>query len=139
MSSMTKDDIATVQPEKCWFIDLGWYPQRSRSISALLQGCLCDGCRKKLNKEGDQPPDAELINRIRECCHNSAEFITGRMPMMESAFRLFIASGNEPMTVEALGRQMSARRGGVTSHVSEEILLRLLKSDQYYGFRPVAD
>jgi len=136
---MTKDDIATAQPKTRWFIDLDWYPQRSRSISALLQGCLCGDCHKKLNKEGGQPPDAELINRIKECCHHSAEFITGRMPVLESAFRLFIASGNEPMTVEALGKQLSARRGGVTSHASEEILLRLLKNDRYYGFRPVAD
>jgi len=136
---MTKDNITTAQPKTRWFIDSDWYPQRSRSISALLQGCLCDSCRKKPNKEGDQPPDAELINRIRECCHHSAEFITGRMPVMESAFRLFIASGNEPMTVEALGRQLSARRGGVTFRTSEETLLRLLKNDRYYGFRPVAD
>jgi hypothetical protein len=43
------------------------------------------------------------------------------------------------MTVEEAGRQLSTRRGGDTSRTSEEILLRLLKSDRYYGFRPVAD
>jgi hypothetical protein len=61
------------------------------------------------------------------------------MPILESIFRFFIASGNTPMTVEELGRQLSERRGSDISRTSEEILLRLLKNDRYYGFRPVAD
>lgn len=138
-SSMTKDDISTDQTRTRWFIDLDWYPQRGRSIAALLQSCLCDGCRKKLNKEGAQTSDAKLLNRIRECCNKSAEFITGQMPILESAFRFCIASGNVPMTIEELGRQLSERRGGDVSRTSEEILLRLLKNDRYYGFRPVTD
>ncbi len=136
---MTEDNINTDRPITRWAIDLGWYPQRERSIYALLQGCLCDTCRKQLNKEGGQSLDSELLNRIRECCKNSAEFITGQMPILESVFRFFIASGNEPMTVEELGRQLSERRGGDTPRTSEEILLRLLKNDRYYGFRPVLD
>ncbi|HET6478097.1 MAG TPA: hypothetical protein VFF92_03355, partial [Dehalococcoidales bacterium] len=91
---MTKDDISTDQTRTRWFIDLDWYPQRGRSISALLQDCLCDGCRKKLDKAGSQTSDAELLNRIRECCNKSAEFITSQMPILESAFRFCIASGN---------------------------------------------
>lgn len=139
-SSMTKDDISTDQTRTRWFIDLDWYPQRGRSIATLLQGCLCDGCRKKLvSKEGKQTSDAELLNRIRECCNKSAEFITGQMPILESAFRFCIASGNVPMTIEELGRQLSERRGGDVSRTSEEILFRLLKNDRYYGFRPVTN
>ncbi len=138
-SSMTKDDISTDQTRTRWFIDLDWYPQRGRSIAALLQGCLCDSCRKKLNKEDHQTSDAELLNRIRECCNHSAEFITGQMPILESVFRFCIASGNVPVTIEELGRQLSERRGGDLSRTSEEILLRLLKNDRHYGFRPVAD
>ena len=139
MSSMTKDDISTDQPRMRWFIDPNWYPQRGRSISALLQDCLCDDCRKKLDKESDQTSDSELLNRSRECGNHSSEFITAQMPILESIFRFFIASGNKPMTVEELGRQLSERRGGDISRTSEEILLRLLKNDRYYGFRPVAD
>ncbi len=61
------------------------------------------------------------------------------MPILESAFRFCIASGNVPMTIEELGRQLSERRGGDVSRTSEEILLRLLKNDRYYGFRPVTN
>jgi len=43
------------------------------------------------------------------------------------------------MTVEELGRHLSERRGDDTPRTSEGILLRLLKNDRYYGFRPVLD
>ncbi len=136
---MTKDDTSTDQSRTRWFIDPNWYPQRGRAIFALLQGCLCDDCRKKLHKEGGQDSDSELLHRIRECCQHSVEFITSQMPILESAFRLFLAGGNEPMTLGELGRRLSERRGGDTSRTSEEILLRLLRNDRYYGFCPVAD
>lgn len=135
---MAKDDIGTDQLRTRWSIDSDWYSERGRSIAALLSGCLCDDCRKKLGKEGSPTSDTELISQIRKCCHKSAGFITGQMPVMESLFRLFIAGGNEPMTVEEMGRQLSDRRGGDLSRTSEEVLLRLLKNDRYYGFRPAA-
>lgn len=134
-----KDEIGTDQPKTRWFIDPNCYPERGRSISVLLQGCLCDECRKELAREGNQAPDSELHNRIRECSNHSSEFITAQMPILESIFRFFIANGNTPVTVEELGRQLSERRGGDISRTSEEILTRLLKNDRYYGFRPAAD
>jgi len=136
---MTKDDISTDQERARWFIDSNWYLQHGRSMSVLLQDCLCDDCRKKLNKENDQVSETELCRQIRGCCNQSIGFITGHMPVLESLFRLFIAGGNEPMTVEQMGRQLSERRGGDVSRTTEEILLRLLQNDRYYGFRPAAD
>ena len=95
--------------------------------------------RKKLNEEGSQTSDSALLKLVRKCCSRSADFITGQMPVLESIFRFFIASGNEPITVEELGRQLSERRGGDISRTSAEVLLRLLKNDRYYGFYPVTD
>ena len=136
---MTKDDIPTDQSSMRWSIDPDWYPQRGRSISILLQNCLCQKCRKKLNGEGDQTSDAKLIKRVRECCSQSPDFITGKTPVLESIFRFFIASGNKPTTIEELGKQLGERRGGDISPTSGEVLRRLLKNDRYYGFHPVAD
>ena len=136
---MTKDDITTDQLSMRWSIEPDWYPQRGRSISILLQSCLCEDCRKKLNEKGSQTSDSALLKLVRKCCIRSADFITGQMPVLESIFRFFISSGNEPITVEELGRQLSERRGGDISRTSTEVLLRLLKNDRYYGFYPVAD
>ncbi len=122
-----------------WSIDPDWYPQYSRSISILLQRCLSQECRKKLNRGGNQTSDAELIKRVRECCSRNPDFINGQMPVLESIFRFFIANGNKPITIEELGKQLSERRGGDISRTSEEVLLRLLKNDRYYGFNPMSD
>ena len=139
MHNMTEDDNNTNRTVTRWFVDLKWYSQRERAITALLQSCLCDACRKKLSKGSSPPSDSELIDRLRECCQNSTGFITGQRPLLESIFRFLIASGNEPLTVAELARQLSERRSGDASRTSEETLLRLLKNDRYYGFRPVAD
>ena len=66
-------------------------------------------------------------------------FITSKLPILESVFRLFIANGNQPLDLEELGKQLSEQFGGYTHHASAEILSRLLSHDQYYGLRQVAE
>lgn len=136
---MDREDISTDQPKPRWFIDLDWYQQNNRSISALVQGCLCAKCRKQLSAEEKEITEAELLATIKDCCSHAPEFITGQLPILESVFRFFLANGNQPLTLEELGEQLSEQRGGDIARTSEEILSRLLKSDQYYGLRPAPD
>lgn len=136
---MDKEDISTDQPKLRWFIDLGWYQQNNRSISALARGCLCAKCLKQLSVEEKESTEAELLATIRDCCSHDLEFITGQLPILESIFRLFLANGNQPLTLAELGEQLSEQRGGDITRTSEEILSRLLNSDQYYGLRPAPD
>ena len=84
-----------------------------------------------------------IISKIKKEKHLKNEesvkdtgFIIGQLPILESISRFFLANGNQPLTLEELGEKLSERRGGDTSRTSEEILLRLLKSAQYYGLRP---
>ena len=133
---MDGEDTSTDQPKPLWFIDLGWYQQNNRSISALAKGCLCDKCRMQLSTEGKEISEAELLANIRDCCSHAPEFITGQLPILESNFRFFLANGNQPLTLEELGEQLSERLGGDTYRTSEEILSRLFQSDQYYGLQP---
>lgn len=133
---MDGEDISTDQPKPRWFIDLGWYQQNNRAISALAKGSLCDKCRMQLSTEGKEISEAKLLANIRDCCSHAPEFINGQLPILESAFRFFLANGNRPLTLEELGLQLSERLGGDTYRTSEEILSSLLKSDQYYGLQP---
>jgi len=133
------EETSTEQPKPRWFIDLDWYQQNNRSISALAQGYLCAKCRKQLDAEGKETSAADLLATIKECCANEPGFITDQLPILESVFRFFIANGNQPLDLAELGNQLSERRGGDTYCTSEEVLSRLLKSDQYYGLRPVPD
>ena len=120
-----------------WFIDLDWYQPNNRSFITVAQGCLCPDCRKRLNVEEGNVSAADLVTTIGDCCSNAAEFITGEMPLLESIFRFFLASGNQPLDLVELGTQLSIRRGGDINRTSVEVLSRLLENDHYYGIKPV--
>lgn len=120
-----------------WVIDLEWYQRNKRSLFTLAQGCLCPKCRQRLKAvEGEIPAD-EVLSAIRDCCSKAPGFITHQLPILESIFRLFLATDNQPLDLEEMGKQLSQWRGGDTYCTSAEILSRLLESDQYYGLRQV--
>jgi len=131
------NEIITDQPEPRWFIDLDWYQQSNRSFWALAQSCLCPKCREQL-KAGEVSA-VDLLSTIRDCCSKTPDFINGRLSILESIFRLFLANGNQPLEVEELGKQLNEWRGGDTYRTSAEILLRLLSTDQYYGLCQIQD
>ena len=134
-----KKEISTDQPMTRWFIGLDWFQQNNRSFSALVSSYLCPKCAKQLSAEGkENPPDA-LLATIRDCCSHVPDFITDRLPILESVFRLFLANGNQPLELEELGNQLSELRGGDISRASPEILLRLLKNDRYYGLQEATE
>ena len=133
---MNKEDINTDQPKPQWFIDLDLYQQNKRSFFVLAQHCLCPKCRERL--AGKAISAEELLTIIRDCCSKVSGFITLRMPILESIFRLFLANGNQPLDLEELERQLRERRGEDFC-TSVEVLSRLLSNDQWYGLCEVPD
>ena len=133
---MEKEDTGTVQTNPRWFIDLDWHQQNNRSFLALAQGCLCPKCQKRFKVKVSAD---NLFKAIKGCCSKTPGFINGRLPVLESIFRLFLANGNQPLELEELGRQLSEWREGDTYRASVEILSRLLFSDQYYGLRQISE
>ncbi len=129
-----KEDTSTNQVSRRWFIDLDWQQQSNHSFLVMARGCLRPKCQESLKGEISA---ADLLTTIKDCCSKTPDFITGRVPILESIFRLFLANGNQPLDMEELGRQLSEWRGGDTYRTSAEILSRLLSSDQYYGLRQV--
>ena len=65
------------------------------------------------------------------------DFITSSLPVQESIFRIFLANGNEPLTLAELSEQLSQRRGIDSYRASSAVLSRLMANDQHYGLRPV--
>ena len=133
-TSVNEEDISTTQVSPRWFIDLDWHQQNSRSFFVLAQDCLCPKCRERLTGEISA---ADLLVTIKDCCSKTPNFITDKLPILESIFRLFLANGNQPLGLEELGTQLSEWRGGDTYRTSAEILSRLLASAQHYGLRQV--
>ncbi len=130
-------NISTDQTSPRWFIDLDWYQQNNRSLFALAQGCLCPKCREQLKAGKEEISADDLLSNIRDCCSQTPGFVTPRLPILESIFRLFLANNNQPLDLEELGKQLSQWRGGDTYCTSAEILSRLLENDQYYGLSQV--
>jgi len=127
--------MTEAQPAQRWFIDLDWLEQHNRSFLALAQGCLCSKCTKK-QKGGAEPiSPAELISSIEDCCAKSSGFITDKLPILDSIFRLFLANGNRPLSLQELSKQLAKWRGDDSPRTSVEILSRLLGDERYYGLR----
>jgi hypothetical protein len=125
------------QPSPLWFIDLDWLEQNNRSFFILAQGGLCLKCRERLEGGKEEISAANLIANIRDCCSKVPGFITDKLPILESIFRLFLANGNQPLGLEELGKQLGKRRGGAPQRPSVEVLSRLLGNERYYGLRQV--
>ncbi len=134
---MSDEEIISDQLKTRWFIDLDWYQQNNRSLSASAKNYLCPKCAQRLDAETKEIPVDALLAAIKDCCSRTPGFITERLPILESAFRLFLANGNQPLSLEELGQRLSEWRGGDTYRTSAEILPRLLSKDEYYGIREV--
>ena len=127
------------QTEARWAIDLNWLKSNNRSFSVLARDSLCTKCRKKLKTGSIESKAANLLKAIQNCCSKSPGFIIPGLPIQESIFRVFLADGNKPLTLEELSAQLNQKRGINVYYTSATTLSRLLKNDQYYGIKPVSD
>jgi len=118
-----------------WFIDTQWYEKSNRSFLDLAQSSLCPKCMEKLGKKRKKTASSEVLVAIKDCCSKLPDFVTARMPIMESVFRILLANGNRPMTAEDIGRELSEHRDGDNYAGSPQMLTRLLNSDHWYGFK----
>ena len=126
----------SVETKVRWFIDVDWYARNNRSFLFLARECLCPKCQKRLNKGKGQVTTDKLLTTIRDCCSDSRDFISPKLPILESVFRIFLANANQPLDAEELLKELSERRG-ITYSISVESLSRLLASDEYYGLSEV--
>jgi len=131
------EEIINEEPIQRWFLDIDWYQQNNRSLFSLAQHCLCYTCRERLEVSESNDSIPELLAAIKDCCSQDTDFITSRLPILESVFRLILSNGNRPLGLEELGNQLRERLGGDTYRTSSEMLSRLLGNDRYYGLRRV--
>lgn len=130
---MSEENIQQVRPR--WFIDVEWFQQNGYSFSVLARRHLCPKCQKRLKERKKEVTANDLLSALKGCCSKVPGFITGKLPILESIFRLLLANGNQPLDLEELGRQLSEWRGGDSQRTSVEILSRLLENDRHYGLR----
>ena len=113
-------------------IDLKWYDANRRSFAVLVRPCLCSTHRRL----GAEHSVEHILKTVRDCCARSPAFLSRKLPVLETAFRLFLADGNRPMPLEEIEQKLVRLRGR-SSCPPLPILARLLESDSYYGIRRV--
>lgn len=113
-------------------IDFEWYEKNKRSFVALAKSRLCLECQDKVKVS--ELSEVELLNAIKDCCSQTPGFILPKLPILESAFRIFLANGNQMLTLEEILNQLKQYRGEGFS-LAPEVLGRLFENERYYGLR----
>jgi hypothetical protein len=62
----------------------------------------------------------KIIESISSCCSKQPEFITGEMPVLESAFRIILAGGNKPISTGDIAGRMRELRKSVPAETPAE-------------------
>ncbi len=124
-------------------IDFAWWQEHDRDWRLYLRRLLCPEHREQVPEHLSEdtlfdwvdPETAEVFRMdpmqyyITTHCARQPEFLTGRYPLTEKIFRLFLAHGNTPMTPREIAEHLGL------PHMT---VLRLLASPQVYrGIRPV--
>lgn len=121
-----------------YHIDLNWLEENRRSFANLSSSRLCEVGHSELKGLPDDQDRADrLFETIQECCAQQENFVSPSQPIMESLFRLFLATGNRPMTIEEIGQELADRRGGRAP--LPQVIELLLEKDTFYGVRPLPD
>ncbi len=118
-----------------YYIDLDWYQEQERSFVLLAASRLCPSSQKKKIPKSD----TALMNTLKQCCSKSEQYITLDMPLTESIFRLLLANGNKPMSLEQMQARLLQHAGDVTGtrDVSIPKLKLVIDNDRYYGMKPI--
>lgn len=122
-----------------WVIDLDWFEKNNRSFIDLARRSLCPKCTEKLQKKKKKTSASDVLAALKECCYRAPGFITAKLPILESAFRVILAGDNKPMEISELTKELSLRRGAEAYTPRPESLDRLLSNDRWYGFMRVGE
>jgi hypothetical protein len=135
--SLVKPTLAT--PFK---IDFEWWKNHDRDWRVYLRSFLCDEHQQMFeNMSNDEKIDwvdsetAEVtqVDGLQHVlithCAQQDDFLTSRMALVDSVFRIFLSNGNKPLTSEELGDLLNRPAG--------TILKTLSGFRVYKGIRPI--
>ena len=122
-----------------YYIDSARCLELNRSLEWMILSRRCLNCRSK-NVEVGQPPSVkEQIKHIVRCCAKDKTFIRTDMPMQEIVFRMLLAVGNAPMSLDNLHYQLTEQWATPANpmNLSKDGLKRILENDNFYGHNEV--
>jgi len=125
-------------------IDFDWWKNHDRDWRVYLRSFLCEEHQVLFEDlENDEVIDwvdqktAEvsqvdgLLHVLITHCAKQDNFLTNRMALVDSVFRLLLSNGNQPMTSEELGK--------ILNRPPTTILRTLSGFRVYKGIRPISE
>ena len=118
-----------------YLVDREWLEAKRLSFSVLVEERLCPVCRDRF-RNGGLASEEEVVSCLREHCSTREDYLNPRLPLLELAFRLLLASPG-PLSMEDVQKrlQLLVAKGPYHKDTSREALERLLDRDTYYGIR----
>ncbi len=113
--------------------------QLNRSAVALLAARRSPGSPSLLEPDHELDNPQALVDEIVQYGSQEEEYINSNLPIQEIVFRTLLLGGNQPMSVGDLHHELTEKWSTPVRpiNVSVQSLLRILDSDDYYGFAPV--
>ncbi|MGI5836487.1 MAG: hypothetical protein ACOX87_08365 [Chloroflexota bacterium] len=156
LAEETTEPVEVVEETK-FFIDPQWYDEQGLVFNIVAQARLCASCSTKLGSFVDErypvidpktkrvtfeyrrvPYAANPLPIIRDCCSRARDYITPDTPLMEAIFRVFLANGNQPMTVSTIREHLLTylpEMAALRSDFPPQLLEKLIRGDKSYGIR----
>src|SRR3712207_992640 len=114
-----QDEQATM-----YYIDTSWFEENNFSFEDFAQSRMCESCAGRVSEEieerftvmdkktGRATFDFRKIRYganpakvLRECCSKRKDYVLPDIPTLEAIFRVYLASGNQPMPLERVREQ----------------------------------
>jgi hypothetical protein len=138
-------------------IDPSWFAENNLSFEDVVRARMCDSCQGRLGTEVEERVPvfdkesgrmkfeqhsgvygSDPLRVIREHCGRAKNYIHRDMPTLEAIFRIFLANGNQPMTLEQVREQLAEWCPGGGCQwllLPIETVERLVQNETYYGLR----
>ena len=144
-------------PPRYYHIDPSWFEENNLSFDDIVAARMCDSCRAKVGQEVEERAPvfdkatgrmrfevrqttygSDPLKCIREHCGRAKNYVHRDMPTLEAIFRILLANGNQPMTLEHIREQLAEWCPGGGCQwllLPIETVDRLVQNDRHYGLR----
>ena len=125
-------------PDPTYLIDADRIEAQGRVAAVMVGSRRCESCKAALDQKAKTAKPLTAKNHmqtIRKHCGRQPDYIGPEMPVMESSFRLLLASPGQPIPLSVLHQQLSDlwANSPLPRYISREALARVLSHDTYYG------
>jgi hypothetical protein len=129
----------TAEEARFYHVDPSWFEENALSFDDVVRAPVFDKATGRMRFEVRRTTyGSDPLKCIREHCGRAKNYVHRDMPTLEAIFRIFLANGNTPMTLEQVREQLAEWCPGGGCQwllLPQEMVERLVQNDSHYGLR----